>query len=184
MKVLKQLWIGFWLVNLSFLCSCTYTQYKPDERTPLGIKVVSSGIWVDHNLIDAKYLAVMQCYGVDPQKHIKDFYVYIVKDYKTLENGIQYWNCRSDDFKCAGQYDVYEDPSLTKVPPSLAALGHELGHMLAHFEFDGMHAFAEGGCAISHQCGDTVDSYFNKNEPVQEEWKPKPKQSPCLPFFP
>jgi len=165
------------------LYSCTYTQYKPDERTPFGIRVISNGVQVDHNLIDAKYLAVMQCYGVGPQKHIKDFYVYIVKDYKTLYNDVQYWNCRSDDFKCAGQYAIYEDPPLAKVPPSLAALGHEIGHMLAHFEFDGMHAFMEGGCAISHQCGDVVDTYFNKGEFVQG-WEPKPKQLPCPPFFP
>lgn len=168
------------------LCSCTYTQYKPDERTPLGIKIISNGVQVDHALIDAKYMSVMMCYGItDMQKHIKHFYVYIIKNYKTLPSGIKYWHCLDTNFKCTGRYDCYKNPPLIKVLPDLLALGHELGHMLANFEFDGMHSVVEGGCTISHLCGDKIDSYFNKGI-LEQNWNPRPDPSklPCPPFFP
>ena len=175
--------IGF---IISFLTGCAGTQIKPDYHTKLGIRIVTNGYQINPDIIDHKYLDMLECYGIsDISKYLKKFDVFIIKNPKDDPRGFQYWICRPDtqpDLKCTGQYNAYGEPPQIKVPPDLRALAHEFGHFLAHQEIDWWMQYAEGECAISHICGDKIDRYWNTGV-LNQNWKPTPSKTPCEPFY-
>jgi len=120
--------------------------------TPLGIEVVSDDCDYDPYLVDAAFVAVGTCSGVDYLRHVEDVTVVIAE-------------CGDDLLTCeGGDTCVMDHPTATYnwrgqvfVNGHLSALGHEFGHYFEHMEHDLAEAYSIAHASPMVDCGNMFD---------------------------
>jgi len=164
------------------ITSCEEKEHIPEFYTDLGIGIIANGTHPNTEIVDLKYLDMLECTGIDDiDVYLNGFIVWINSEIKIDEKrGFEYWNCLEEnpDFKCTGRYAWNEVPPLLKTTESVATFAHEFGHFLSHYEQGIIEMTAEGGCTVSHNCGDRIDSYYNSGRYLIPEemkiWEPHP----------
>lgn len=101
-------------------------EYDPDATTPMGINVDANGLPVDLLRIDMLVDEFENCYG----KPVKRCGIRITIEPPLVTEPSEGFYCGLGDTGiCTG---LYQYPALIIVTPNLAALKHELVHLVAH----------------------------------------------------
>lgn len=147
---------------------------ETEVRTDYGIQVISEWQHTDHDLIDAKFLDMLECADLDYSVYVDAFSVEIkpVKDTSSLD-----W-CQEPQMGCMAVYR-YEDSTIV-VNVHLHMLAHMMGHAIARYEYEFFAMGDHSECSIPVYCGDQVDTHYERMAPkVYDSWD-VPKLHDCV----